>query len=140
MLISLVIVALFCGELIELDLSITIAVLFVAAMLLIILGLVLFLVAILTSKLRVIDWGEARLEQLRGLNAARWGTSSDEEVRRRRAWDTCVEVADERPGWGVTSIRREAASRLDHHSANAYKQIERLTPGLNDYLRVRRQQ
>ena len=46
LLISLVIVALFCGELIGLDLSTTIAFLFVAAMLLVILGLVLFLVEV----------------------------------------------------------------------------------------------
>ncbi len=43
LMISLVIVALFCGELIALDLSTTVAVLFVLAMCLVIFGLVLFL-------------------------------------------------------------------------------------------------
>ena len=49
LLISLVIVALFFGELAGLDLSITIAVLFVGSMCLIILGLVLFLVEVSTA-------------------------------------------------------------------------------------------
>lgn len=49
LMISLVIVALFCGEFISLDLSTTIAVLFITAMCLIIIGLVLFLFEVSTA-------------------------------------------------------------------------------------------
>jgi len=49
LMISLVIVALFCGEFIALDLSTTIAVLFVTAMCLIIVGLILFLFEVSTA-------------------------------------------------------------------------------------------
>lgn len=49
LMISLVIVALFCGEFVALDLSTTIAVLFVTAMCLIIVGLILFLFEVSTA-------------------------------------------------------------------------------------------